>query len=186
MSTLKSSFVTAGSPGIPHALLGPRDTALFFFVRVQHLRIGIHDDETGGPVDDDIIVGPDQTGNILQPDDGGNLNGTGHDRRMGCPAADIRGKSQDLVDHHLRRIGRRKIGGDDNDLLFWRKDLFLFLAGKIPQDHVPHISHIAEPFPEVLILHLIEDFPVFIDGHPDCPFGIDGHVPNLLDDVVDK
>ena len=61
-----------------------------------------------------------------------------------------------------------------------------FFPGEIREDPLSGILDIADAPPEVVILHPVEDLPVFVDRHPDSPFGIDGHLPDILNRLVDE
>src|SRR5690606_14610400 len=132
---------------VPRLLVVP----LFVFVALSDLRIGMDDDQTGRPVDDDLVIGANQGGDVFQAKDGGNFDGTGNDRRMGGLAAHIGGESQDLVDLHLRRVGGREVRGNDNDP-FPEFQYRLLFAGKIGENPLAGMLDIADPTAEIIIV----------------------------------
>ena len=45
---------------------------------------------------------------------------------------------------------------------------------------------VADAPPEIVVLHPVEDLPVFVHGHADRPFGVNRQLPDVLQRTVDE
>ncbi|OQC53906.1 MAG: hypothetical protein BWX55_00787 [Deltaproteobacteria bacterium ADurb.Bin022] len=80
--------------------------AFLFLIPLEHVGIGIDHHHAGRAVDDQVIILMNKARDIIQPHNGRQLQRARDNGRMrGAPAA-VRGKSQNFVQFHLRRIGR--------------------------------------------------------------------------------
>jgi len=160
--------------------------SLFDFIPPDDFRLGIDNHQTGGAVDDDQIVGPDPAGNVLQSDDGRDLDGAGHDRRVGGFSPDVRREPLDLFDFHLGRVRRRQIRGNDDDPLSDRRPHLALLSAQISQNHLADIADIAEAPLEVFVFHSVEDLAITVEGHAERPLRVDADLFDVLNGPVDE